>query len=173
MNEPPLTFVIPSKPERKRRRQRGTCCSHDAPTKNAATNGRAILGTYSTFTRYSGKRKVHESRAHFSRHARVDRTLLSAAFDLDLDFAGVPHSSRPLREVGISTPATNTCHPERSMRIRFTNPHAQSKDPYTLIVFNSRGEFARSRPGRPGRPRVPLVPNHPCSSGSDTPVRCL
>jgi len=25
------------------------------------------------------------------------------------------------------------CHPERSMRIRLANPHAQSKDPCTLI----------------------------------------
>jgi hypothetical protein len=35
--------------------------------------------------------KVHESRVYFSRHpgkdfARVDRTLLSDAFDLDLEF---------------------------------------------------------------------------------------
>jgi len=25
------------------------------------------------------------------------------------------------------------CHPERSMRIRIMNPHAQSKDPCTLV----------------------------------------
>src|SRR6266436_3488762 len=33
-------------------------------------------------------------------------------------------------DLAISTPCQR-CHPERSMRIRLTNPHAQSKDPRT------------------------------------------
>ncbi len=45
----PHPLVIPSKPERQRRRRRGTRCSPSAPTKNAARPGRAILGSYSTF----------------------------------------------------------------------------------------------------------------------------
>src|ERR1019366_9198221 len=39
----------------------------------------------------SGERKVYESRVYFSRYARVERKLLSAAFDLDLDFASCTH----------------------------------------------------------------------------------
>ena len=68
-----------------------------SPTiKNAAISGRAILGTYSTFPCSWDNR---ESRPHLSRHARVGRTLLSDAFDLDLDFAGArPELCNPVEE---------------------------------------------------------------------------
>jgi hypothetical protein len=77
----------------------------------------------------------------------VERTLLSAAFYLDLDFCLSTHG--PVQSRGraalqrrvkrtnheaasaADAPSTARCHPERSMRIRFMNPHAQSKDPCT------------------------------------------
>jgi hypothetical protein len=57
------------------------------------------------------------------------------------------------------------CHPEQSMRIRLSNPHAQSKDPCTPIgrqlVSGSSPRVAPRRSRKPGRARVPLVP-HQC-----------
>ena len=49
------------------------------------------------------------------------------------------HQPSPLREVGVNRVGIHlvyilsytSCHPERSMRIRLMNPHAQSKDPCT------------------------------------------
>jgi hypothetical protein len=49
------------------------------------------------------------------------------------------HQPSPLRELGVNRVCIHlacilsctSCHPERSMRIRFMNPHAQSKDPCT------------------------------------------
>ena len=38
----------------------------------------------------------------------------------------------------------NSCHPERSMRIRPTNPHAQSKDPCTPIRSGRLKDLART-----------------------------
>jgi hypothetical protein len=37
----------------------------------------------------------------------------------------------------------HNCHPERSVRIRFSNPHAQSKDPYKFHSHERLGEFVR------------------------------
>ena len=89
-----------------------------------------------------------ESRPHVSRHARVGRTLLSDAFDLDLDFAVPAQSFAIPWKSGASAPRKTLTneprlqplryhqqlrHPERSMRIRLMNPHAQSKDPCTLV----------------------------------------
>jgi hypothetical protein len=67
--------------------------------------------------------KVYESRPYFSSYPRVGRTRLSDAFDLDLNLALDLDTDSP---GDFPTPR----HPERSMRIRLTNPHAQSKDPY-------------------------------------------
>jgi hypothetical protein len=90
-----------------------------------------------------GEGKVYESRVHFSRYARAERTLLPTAFDLDLDLDREGHEfhscriSVQIRKLGFSRrgmgfrpPLPTPCHPERSMRSRFMNPHAQSKDPY-------------------------------------------
>jgi hypothetical protein len=46
------------------------------------------------------------------------------------------------------------CHPERSMRIRFTNPHAQSNDPCTSPAPGGLREFSpyrRTRGGKTGK----------------------
>src|SRR5260370_22376699 len=65
------------------------------PIKNAATVGRAILGTYSTFTwslQIVKSTKVVSTLVDISGGcSRVERTLLSAAFDLDLDFCLSTH----------------------------------------------------------------------------------
>jgi hypothetical protein len=92
--------------------------------------------------------------------ARVERAPSPAALDLDLDFAGRTYKAAATpRKSGASAPrkaedregheftraaparkpgarlqplrdARLNCHPERSVRIRLMNPHAQSKDPY-------------------------------------------
>jgi len=104
----------------------------------------------------------------------VERTLLSAAFYLDLDFCLSTHGpvqsrgraalQRPRQAHKLENPASaaklrpTRCLPERSMRIRLMNPHAQSKDPCTLIrVPAASGSPLRARSSeeeRPGRARV-------------------
>jgi hypothetical protein len=127
-------IVIPSKPERQRRRRRGTCCSLFAQTKNAARwphNSRNLLHSPTPLE----ERKVYESRVYFSRHARVERTPSSAASDFDLDFDREGHEFHSCQsasntrnpESAARRYAQPRCHPERSMRIRFMDPHAQSK----------------------------------------------
>jgi hypothetical protein len=75
-------------PHPSRLRESSRCPRRFSPTiKNAALSGRAILGIYSTFPCSWDN---IESRPHLSRHARVGRTLLSDAFDLDLDFCRCP-----------------------------------------------------------------------------------
>ncbi len=85
----------------------------------------------------------------------MERTLLSAAFDVDLDFglnldfdfdplesctdpvqprgrAALQRRVKRKKKNPASAPhAQPRCLPERSMRIRLMNPHAQSKDPFT------------------------------------------
>src|SRR5580700_9840330 len=72
---------------------------------------------------------------YFSRHARVERTPSSAASDFDLDFDREGHEFHSCQsasntrnpESAARRYAQPRCHPERSMRIRFMDPHAQSK----------------------------------------------
>jgi len=100
--------------------------------------------------------------------ARVERTLLSAAFDLDLishvaptDRCGTAEERRFSAtlsgDIGkrllLLSRLQPRCHPERSMRIRFMNPHAQSKDPCTLIE---------------PRPFLGVLPVSPVRRGSKT-----
>jgi hypothetical protein len=46
-----------------------------------------------------------------------------------------------------------SCHPERSMRIRFMNPHAQSKDPALPPYLSRFREFSHisAKPRHQGR----------------------
>ena len=120
-------------------------------------------------------REVHE----FTRisHARVERTLLSAAFDLDLDFdLASPRTDQAIPwKSGASAPRkalTNAprlqppryhhqlCHPEPK-RIRLMNPHAQSKDPCQLI---------RAQPPQGVPPESPGSESHRSNSKPDATV---
>ncbi len=79
------------------------------PIKNAATYGRAILGSYSTFPRPWD----------IVKSTKVD-----------------------------TSPPTYTlefCCPERSMRIRLMNPHAQSKDPYVHPCSSPEGPLGGAK----------------------------
>jgi hypothetical protein len=95
-------------------------------------------------------RKAHESRPHKSRHRSRQffltsgrlcgdsRSRLSSPSEARKRHAPLPWASAS--ELKGAAPAPDEadvpqtpCHPERSMRIRFMNPHAQSKDPCILI----------------------------------------
>jgi hypothetical protein len=70
-----------------------------APIENAARKGRAIFGTYSTMRGQSDICIVYERIVHKSSYVvRVERALLPAAFDLDVDAQTKNPMSRKIGE---------------------------------------------------------------------------
>jgi hypothetical protein len=87
----------------------------------------------------------------------VERTLLSAAFDFafdfDFDLAGVPHFSRPLREVGfhdanslgILTPDDSRITLEEAYYGRQSSPSPGKKQRGVLICQKEEGRMSASQ----------------------------
>ena len=77
------------------------------------------------------------------------------------------HQPSPLRELGVNRVCIHlacilsctSCHPERSMRIRFMNPHAQSKDPCTPTRSSAA---SGSSPKSPPSPVTKGARSKPC-----------
>ncbi len=99
-----------------------------------------------------------ESRPHLSRHARVGRTLLSDAFDLDLDFAGArPELCNPEEERRFSAASSpNECTAASAAEVpspalSFRAKHADSPYESTCAVEGSLRSYS-----------------HPAASGSSS-----
>jgi hypothetical protein len=152
--------------------------SRKIPTPQSAPVG------FREFSPHRRGQRIGQARVHWCRIslARVGRTLLSDAFDLDLDSdfaqrarirkhpgradASAPRKARksgtrlqPLRH------AQARCHPERSMRIRLTNPHAQSQ---SLPRAKPRGPLTLPHVPQPSQGVLPVLSEQRIGKGTST-----